>query len=90
MASIGSYRRGSAEISLLKPQFASQYRLRNRTLESKFSQSTWVYEVGSLCLAKFFTRNVPIGVSIEAFGIQLPLRNRPRRLHSRLKEVGDI
>ena len=50
MASVGAYRCGDVEISLLEPQFASQHRLRNRTLESKFSKSTWVYEAGSLCV----------------------------------------
>ena len=82
MASVGAYRCGNVDIYLLEPHFASQHRLRNRTLESKFSKSTWVYGK-SVCLAKFYTRNVPIGVSIEAFGMQLPLRNRPMHLHSR-------
>ena len=50
MASVGAYRCGNVEIYLLEPQFASQHRLRNRTLESKFSKSTWVYEAGSLCV----------------------------------------
>ena len=34
MASVGAYRGGNVEIYLLEPQFASQHRLRNRTLES--------------------------------------------------------
>ena len=50
MASVGVYQYGNVDIYLLEPQFASQHRLRNRTLESKFSKSTWVYEAGSLCV----------------------------------------